>query len=98
MDRVGNRIFYNKSTGNIIFQTGEAEGNVVPHDDTIEITYLDIPFGTMDYVKSYVSKIDENGNPVVKNYDIPETAEQRRIRELEDALLLATENEVGGIL
>jgi len=96
--RVDNRVYYNRLNGNIIFQTGEAEGDVVPHDTEVELAFIDIPFGSINYFKSYISRIDNEGNPVVMHHNIHETEEQRKIRELEDALLFHAENEIGGIL
>ncbi|MGE7114078.1 hypothetical protein [Lysinibacillus sp. NPDC047702] len=42
-----NRVIYNKVTGTVIYQTGEATGDVVPHDTEVELAYIDIPFGTI---------------------------------------------------
>ena len=96
--QLDNRVIYNTRTGTIIYQTGEATGDVVPHDTDLQLAYLDIPYGSVDYSKCYIQRIDEDGNPVIMTYDISETEEQRRIRELEDALLLQTDLENGGIL
>ncbi|NJI82821.1 hypothetical protein GSQ54_22675, partial [Clostridioides difficile] len=48
--------------GKIIFQTGEATGNVLEHDTIIELHYLDIEYGSIDYNKQYIESI----NPVTK--------------------------------
>jgi len=94
----GNRIIYDTTTGKVIYQTGEAAGDILPHDVWNTLEYIDVPYGSIDYSKSYIDRIDEEGNPVVISYDISETEEQRKIRELEDALLIQAENEIGGIL
>lgn len=93
-----NRVIFDPVTGKIVFQTGEAEGDINPHEKWNTLEYIDVPYGSVDYSKSYIDRIDEEGNPVVISYDISETEEQRKIRELEDALLIQAENEIGGIL
>lgn len=60
MDRE-NRIIYDQS-GKIWLQTGEATGNVLEHDTIIELHYLDIEYGSIDYNKQYIESI----NPVTK--------------------------------
>ncbi len=60
MDRE-NRIIYDQS-GKIWIQTGEATGNVLEHDTIIELHYLDIEYGSIDYNKQYIESI----NPVTK--------------------------------
>lgn len=94
----GNRIIYDTTTGKVIHQTGEAAGDILPHDDWHGIAFIEISYGAIDYSKCYIQRIDEDGNPVIMTYDISETEEQLRIRELEDALLLQTDLENGGIL
>lgn len=60
MDRE-NRIIYDQS-GKIWLQTDEATGNVLEHDTIIELHYLDIEYGSIDYNKQYIESI----NPVTK--------------------------------
>lgn len=96
--QICNRVIFDKPTGVIFYQTGEHQGEVTPHPNVTEIDFIDIPFGSIDYNTHYIDSIDEEGNPVIMSYDNPESEEQRKIRELEDALLIQTENEVGGIL
>ncbi|MER0285282.1 hypothetical protein ABRY17_15365 [Clostridioides difficile] len=57
----GNRIIYNQD-GKIIFQTGEAVGDVSEHNTITELHYLDIEFGSINYRKQYIESI----NPVTK--------------------------------
>lgn len=56
-----NRIIYNQD-GKIIFQTGEATGDVSEHDTITELHYLDVEFGSIDYSKLYIESI----NPITK--------------------------------
>ncbi len=97
MDR-GNRIIYDQS-GKIWLQTGDATGNVLEHDIITELHYLDVEYGSIDYSKQYIESI----NPVTKELvlkDIPIylSKEEKRIQELENQLLIAENEKVGGIL
>lgn len=94
-----NRVIYNKVTGAVIYQTGEATGDVVPHDLEVDLAFVDIPFGSIDYSKFYVQRIDEVGNPVIKEYprDLsPVEIENAKLKE--DIILLQADAETGGIL
>lgn len=42
----GNLVFYDL-VGKIFSQTGEAEGDILPHEYPVGIPYIEIPFGTM---------------------------------------------------
>ncbi|MFJ8515319.1 hypothetical protein [Lysinibacillus xylanilyticus] len=96
MINIGQRIFYNATTGDKLFTFEEASGDVQERSD-ITVDYIDLPFGAVS--NGYVSHI----NPVTKEaviikFEETLSPEQQKIKELEDALLLATDNEVGGIL
>lgn len=41
----GNLVIYDE-TGKIFSQTGEAEGDILPHDYPVGIPYMEIPYGT----------------------------------------------------
>ncbi|MDM5230169.1 hypothetical protein [Lysinibacillus pakistanensis] len=97
--QLDNRIIYNKVTGTILHQSGEAKGDVVPHEEDVELAFIDVPYGSIDYSKSYIQRIDEDGNPVIKEYDrelSPVEIENAKLKE--DIILLQTDSEVGGIL
>jgi len=97
--QICNRVIFDKPTGVIIYQTGEHRGAVAPHPDITEIDFIDVPFGSIDYKNSYIESIDvSTQKPIIKMFPSQEAEEQRRIRELEDALLLQTDLENGGIL
>ncbi|EMJ4747646.1 TPA: hypothetical protein ACJI5D_003349 [Clostridioides difficile] len=90
MDR-GNRIIYNQD-GKIIFQTGEATGDVLEHDTITELHYLDVEFGSIDYSKQYIESI----NPITKELNIKDievvlTDEQKRLETLEKELNILKE-------
>lgn len=96
-----NRIIYDTVTGAVIHQTGEASGDVSPHDEWNTLSFIDIPYGSMDYSKGYISAIDLNTlEPVIENFPEPEPSEEQlKIKQLEeDILLLQTDANEGGIL
>ncbi|MEG0259614.1 MAG: hypothetical protein RR595_12085 [Lysinibacillus sp.] len=93
---VSNRVFHNAKTGEVIFQTGEVFGSVHQRDPEEEVAWLDVEPGRVDYTSEYISAIDiETRDLVISKF--PKTDKQR-IQELEDELLLQTENEIGGVL
>lgn len=97
VNEIGNRILFDAVTGEILHQTGEMVGDVSNRLPIQNLSYMDLPFGFTDYTKNIIKSIDvESGIPVLES--LPETKEQRKIRELEDALLIQAENENGGIL
>ncbi|HBE9572372.1 TPA: hypothetical protein ACG3KG_002267 [Clostridioides difficile] len=87
----GNRLIYNQD-GKIIFQTGEATGDVLEHDTITELNFLDIEFGSIDYSKQYIESI----NPItkelnIKDIDVILTDEQKRLQALEKELSMLKE-------
>ena len=87
----GNRLIYNQD-GKIIFQTGEATGDVLEHDTITELHYLDVEFGSIDYSKQYIESI----NPITKELNIKDievvlTDEQKRLETLEKELNILEE-------
>jgi len=91
-----NRVIYNKLTGTIIHQTGEAKGDVIPHETEVELAYIDIPYGSVDYYKQLAIKV-EDGEVIFKDIPVEETEDQKRIKQLEEDIRLLKE-ESGGIL
>ena len=96
MEQYPNRVFYTQD-GTIIHQTGEITGTHNPHHNIESLHYIDIPFGSTNGY-NVVAINPQTKELVMEPKEVPETEEQKRIRELEDALLLQAENEVGGIL
>ncbi len=90
------RIIYDSNTGTVEKQTFIYQDET-SFDKIPEYKCVDLPLDSLDHTKSYVESIDpKTGNPVIK--DFPPSNEQKRIRELEDALLLQADSETGGIL
>ncbi|HBG4218895.1 hypothetical protein NMF83_18765 [Clostridioides difficile] len=93
-----NRIIYDQ-TGKILLQTGEAIGDVLPHDSITELNFLDVEYGSINYSKQYIESI----NPITKELILKEipvymSEEEKRIQELENQILLNENEKVGGIL
>ncbi|ATP40691.1 hypothetical protein CSE16_11885 [Solibacillus sp. R5-41] len=96
--KVGWRFIFDQD-GNIIHTEGECSGDVLSRKELTSIDYIDLEYGEIDLTKWDVVGIDTvTLKPILVEKPIYETEEQRRIRELEDELLLQTENEFGGIL
>lgn len=94
---VGTRIIYN-SNGEVIEVYGDMEGGVSGRPQWSQLDYIDIDFGQINLLTHRVIGINvETRQPILEAID-NETEEQKRIRELEDALLLAADAETGGIL
>ncbi|HBG1246815.1 TPA: hypothetical protein KPG57_001636 [Clostridioides difficile] len=92
----GNRIIYD-DLGKIWMQTGEATGDILPHDKITKLSYIDIEYGSVDYSKQYIECINiETKEPVLKNIPLILTEEEKRIQELENQLLLSVNQEIGG--
>ncbi|WP_461193974.1 hypothetical protein CDIF100009_02773 [Clostridioides difficile] len=93
-----NRIIYDQ-TGKILLQTGEATGEVLPHDNITELSFLDIEYGSIDYSKQYIESINPiTKEPILKDIPIYLSEEEKRIQELENQLLIAENEKVGGLL
>lgn len=93
----GNLVIYDYE-GRIWYQSGEAEGDVLPHEYPVGLPYMEIPFGTMRTKR--LIKIDttvEPHQPIFEDIEIEKTP-QEIIEELENQLLLLEDKRVGGIL
>ncbi|MCC0680413.1 hypothetical protein IC218_09015 [Clostridioides sp. ES-S-0005-03] len=93
-----NRIIYDQ-TGKILLQTGEATGDVLPHDTITELHGIDIPYGSIDYTRNRITGINiETKQPIIEEIPTYVSEEQKRIQELENQILIAENEKVGGIL
>ncbi|ENY8332818.1 hypothetical protein [Clostridioides difficile] len=97
MDRA-NRIICDQ-TGKILLQTGEATGDVLPHNKITELHYIDIPYGSIDYIKNRIVGINiETKQPILEEIPVYVSEEKKRIQELENQVLLNENEKVGGLL
>ncbi|PKM93897.1 MAG: hypothetical protein CVU84_13390 [Firmicutes bacterium HGW-Firmicutes-1] len=79
------------------FQTGEAEGDLLPHVYPVgTLLWTEIPFGTMA-TKKLISIDPISKFPVFEDLPIVQT-ESERIEELENQLLMQADEMIGGIL
>ncbi|HBF6355201.1 TPA: hypothetical protein KOT11_000318 [Clostridioides difficile] len=93
-----NRIIYDQ-VGNIWLQTGEATGDVLEHDTITELHCIDIEYGSIDYTRNRITSINiENKQPILEEIPIYLTEEEKRIQELENQILIAENEKVGGLL
>ncbi|EGT4582812.1 hypothetical protein LA791_018040 [Clostridioides difficile] len=97
MDRA-NRIICDQ-TGKILLQTGEATGDVLPHDEITELHCIDVLYGSIDYTRNRIVGINiETKQPILEEIPVYLTEEEKRIQELENQILLNENEKVGGIL
>ncbi|MGG2053114.1 hypothetical protein ABFY48_01855 [Lysinibacillus pakistanensis] len=93
---VGNRVYYIESTGQILCTGGEINNADKARDANESIKFIDLEYGSIDYTKNMIVGIDlETKTPILQPI---ENDQDKHIRELEDALLLQTDSETGGIL
>ena len=97
MDRA-NRIIYDQ-TGKILLQTGEATGDILEHDTITELHYIDVEYGSIDYTRNRIIGINiETKEPILEEIPVFISEEEKRIQELENQLLIAENEKVGGLL
>ncbi|HBG5346821.1 TPA: hypothetical protein KQG29_004327 [Clostridioides difficile] len=97
MDRA-NRIICDQ-TGKILLQTGEATGDILEHDEITELHCIDIEYGSIDYTKNRITGINvETKQPILEETPVYLTEEEKRIQELENQILIAENEKVGGLL
>lgn len=95
---IGNRVFFDQD-GEIIFQSGEMHGDVLPRKEITSLNFIDLEFGQIDHSTHRIVKINpKTKKPVLEEIQQELTPEQQRIQELESQLLLMADTEMGGIL
>ncbi|WP_333953690.1 hypothetical protein [Clostridioides difficile] len=93
-----NRIIYDQ-TGKILFQTGEATGDILEHDIITQLHCVDVPYGSIDYTRNRIISVNtETKQPIVEEIPVYLTEEEKRIQELENQILLNENEKVGGLL
>ncbi|HGH0452743.1 TPA: hypothetical protein ACJHE6_003992 [Clostridioides difficile] len=93
-----NRIIYDQ-TGKMLLQTGEATGDVLEYDTITELHYIDVEYGSIDYTRNRIIGINiETKEPILEEIPTFISDEEKRIQELENQLLIAENEKVGGIL
>ena len=95
---LGNRVFYDQD-GDILFQTWEISGDVLPRKEITELHFVDLEFGSINYQTHRLIGINPvTKQPILAEIPVVLTPEQQQIKDLEDALLLVADAETGGIL
>ena len=94
---IGNRIIYDQD-GEIIFQTGEMSGGVMPRKTISDLHVIDLAYGEIPSTHKLIKMDVLTKTPILEEIIFPKTAEQIRIEELEDEILLMAEAEAGGVL
>ncbi|MCC0654197.1 hypothetical protein [Clostridioides sp. ES-S-0001-03] len=95
---VGRRIFFDED-GEIIFYEGQSKGNVPERKNIKKIEYIDLPYNYIDYEKYKIIGINiETKQPILEEIPIFITEEEKRIQELENQILIAENEKVGGLL
>ncbi|EML6500388.1 hypothetical protein PIT23_001765 [Clostridioides difficile] len=93
-----NRIICDQ-TGKILLQTGEAMGDVLEYDEITELHCIDVEYGSIDYTKNRIIGINiETKEPILEEIPVYLTEEEKRIKELENQILLNENEKVGGLL
>lgn len=91
-----NRIIYDQ-TGKILLQTGEATGDVLEHNEITELNWIDIDYGSVDYTKNRITGINiETKQPILEEIPVYVSKAEKEKQELENQLLLLTNQEIGG--
>lgn len=95
---IGNRVFADQD-GQIIFQTGEMVGDVLPRKEINKVHVIDLAYGSIDYSKEFIKSIDPiTHETIVEAYPVAVDPDKERIAELENQLLIMAEQSTGGIL
>jgi len=94
--QVGNRVYYNKASRNILFIAGEIHNSDVQRDPDEVVEFIDIDYGAIDYTKNMIVGVDVENKKVI--LQPIENEQEKQIRELEDALLIQADEKNGGIL
>lgn len=95
---VGTRIIFDANDGNVIEVYGDMEGGVTDRPQWGRLDYIDIDFGKVNLMTHRIIGVNVETKQPILEAIVNETEEQKRIRELEDELLLAADAEMGGIL
>lgn len=83
-----NRVFFDTESGEIIAMTGEIQGDVLPLKENQTIDYVDVPFGSVDYLNTIIKGVDPEKRTLITELIDNRTEEQKKIAELEEQLLL----------
>lgn len=95
--QIGNRITYDQD-GEILFQTGEMQGDVLPRKNITELYHIDLEYGEIDYSKYRIIGVSTDTKEPILEEIIREKTQEEIMQELENQILLLEDEKVGGIL
>ncbi|OAB34268.1 hypothetical protein PMSD_14975 [Paenibacillus macquariensis subsp. defensor] len=96
--QVGNRIIFDND-GEIVYQTGEMQGDVLQRKEITELNFIDLKYGAINVQTHRIIGVDTmTKQPILEEKPQILTPEQQQVKDLENALLLSADAEVGGIL
>jgi hypothetical protein len=81
----GSLIIYD-NTGKVWVNTGDAEGDVLPHEYPTGLPYIETSFGELNNKRTIAVDVATK-TLITEDIVIPLTAEQQRIADLENQLL-----------
>ncbi|MCP3286730.1 hypothetical protein NAU90_18580, partial [Clostridioides difficile] len=71
----------------------------IPYDKDMKVDWVEIKYNSIDYSKYRIIGINvETKEPVLEEIKVELTEEEKRIQELENQILIAENEKVGGIL
>lgn len=94
---IGKRIIFDQD-GDIVIEFGEMSGDVIERKALSSLQVLDIEYGSIDYTKHQIVKVDPVTKEPILEEIIREKTDAERVIELENELLLMAEQNAGGIL
>ncbi|HBF5319425.1 TPA: hypothetical protein KOQ46_003434 [Clostridioides difficile] len=95
---VGRRIFFDEE-GEIIFYEGQSKRNVPERKNIKKIEYIDLEYDYIDYDKYKIKGINiRTKQPILEEIPVYMSEEEKRIQELENQILIAENEKVGGLL
>ncbi|EGT5447401.1 TPA: hypothetical protein KPG21_003069 [Clostridioides difficile] len=99
MKNIGRIVFYDNDTGDILMFYGEKTVSDSININIPKIDSIELPYGSIDYTRNRLIGINvETKEPILEEIKIELTEEEKKIQELENQLLIAENEKVGGIL
>ncbi|HBG7748178.1 TPA: hypothetical protein KRE80_003732 [Clostridioides difficile] len=99
MKNIGRIVFYDNKTGDVLMFYGEKTVSDSININIPKVEIIEIPFGSIDYTRNRLIGINvETKEPILEEIKVELTDEEKRIQELENQLLIAENEKVGGLL
>ncbi|WP_107572489.1 hypothetical protein [Clostridioides difficile] len=99
MKNIGRIVFYDNDTGDILMFYGEKTVSDSIDINIPKIDSIELPYGSIDYTRNRLIGINvETKEPILEEIPVYVSEEEKRIQELENQILIAENEKVGGIL